>query len=240
MTETMKDEILSDSERFETEPDATENRPTEQSVAEETVNENEADAIVDSSEAEMPTTEQVPLNEPVKEEAQVSAAEPEKRSNRFSLTLKPLHLVIVGCAVVALVVGSLFLGMQLSSQSGIDKGAVNYPWKPSSGSVGTEKGIAIPGYESITLPSGVTDVDLILPNPSDNPCNFWFTLILADTGEELYRSGMIPPSMAVKKVTLSRALEAGDYTLIISIRTTSVTDGVPMNGATLSVPLRVR
>lgn len=195
-----------------------------------------------------PTTAEEAERNPIAETEPATVSNPEEpptdastvQKRGFALELKPWHIVIAACVVTALLVGSLFLGMSLSSGKGIDKGAVNYPWKPSSGAVGTERGIAIPGYESITLPAGECEVDLILPNPTDNPCNFWFTLTLVETGEELYRSGMIPPGMAVTKVTLSHALEVGDYTVVISIRTASVSDGVPMNGAALSVPLRVR
>ena len=65
-------------------------------------------------------------------------------------------------------------------------------------------------------------------------------MILKSTGETLYESGTVPPGMAVKRITLSRALEVGDYDLELQIETTSLADGTPMNGATLQVKLKVR
>jgi len=44
----------------------------------------------------------------------------------------------------------------------------------------------------------------------------------------------------VTKISLLRALDAGDYQMTIRIETASVSEGVPMNGATIEVDLEVR
>ncbi|MBQ8310953.1 MAG: hypothetical protein IJX80_08080 [Clostridia bacterium] len=162
-----------------------------------------------------------------------------KKNTVVSLRLKRWHLVVAALLLVALVAGGVILGMQLVPRAGIDDDAVDYPWSPPEDD-GDAGDISLPGYETITLPANETTVGIVLPNPSGNPCNFWFTLILEDTGEVLYRSGMIPPGMAVTEITLSRALAVGDYKLTIQIETASVSEGVPMNGATMQVALRVR
>ena len=156
-----------------------------------------------------------------------------------SLQLHRWHLIVFAVALAALVAGGVVLGIQLAPQRGIDDDAVNYPWSPPDQSTGSGD-IALPGYEKITFPANETRVGLVLPNPAGNPCNFRFTLMLADTGEVLYRSGMIPPGMAVTEITLARALSVGNYRLTVQIDTSSLDEGVPMNGATLSVDLEVR
>ena len=157
----------------------------------------------------------------------------------LSLRLSWWHLALIVFVAAAMVAGGIALGMQLAPRTGIDKDAIHYPWSPSGGSADAQS-ITIPGYDRVTLPANVQDVDLVLPNPTDNPCNFWYTLILEDTGEVLYRSGMIPPGMAVTEITLARALSVGNYSMTVLIETASVSDGVPMNGATISVDLEVR
>ena len=101
-------------------------------------------------------------------------------------------------------------------------------------------GIKIPGYPSISLPKGQETVSVALVNPEGNPCYFTFELILKDTGESLYESKLVPPGKAVTQITMSRALEAGEYNAIIKITTTSLTDGSAMNGANVETLLIVK
>lgn len=160
-------------------------------------------------------------------------------STTVTLQIKVYHIILIVLALAALVGGGIILGMHLLPKSDIDRDAVEYPWIPpiDGNAVGE---ISVPGYDSITFPANERDVEIILPNPSGNPCNFRFRMVLADTGETLYQSGIIPPGMAVKKITLLRELEVGDYNLEIHIETTSLVDASPMNGATLQVKLKVR
>ena len=156
-----------------------------------------------------------------------------------SVRIKVWHIVLIALALTALVVGGILLGVHLLSNDGIDRDAVEYPWAPPAGSENADD-ISIPGYETITFPANEKSVEILLPNPSQNPCNFRFRMLLKDTGETLYQSGIIPPGMAVKRITLTRALAPGDYELEIQIETTSLSDATPMNGATMQVKLKVR
>ena len=160
-------------------------------------------------------------------------------NTEFTLKIKLHHIIIISVALIALICGGIILGMHLFPKSDIDRDAVEYPWSPPAD--GAHAGeISIPGYDTLTFPANKKSVDIILPNPSTNPCNFRYRIILKDTDEVLYQSGRIPPGMAVKQITLSRALAVGDYNLEIQIETTSLSDASPMNGAALQVKLKVR
>ncbi len=98
-------------------------------------------------------------------------------------------------------------------------------------------GIAIPGYPTIRIPADKKDVNLPLHNPEGNPCYFTFTLVLSETEEVLYESKQVPPGQGIAAVTLNRALPKGEHSAVIQIRTNSLTDGSPMNGANMVTTL---
>lgn len=100
-------------------------------------------------------------------------------------------------------------------------------------------GIKVPGYADITALSGTTEFPITLLNPEGNPCNFKFTLSLAETGEKLYTTGLVKPGDAIKGVTLDSPLEKGEYTLVIDIQTSSVDTGAEMNGAQVKTKLTI-
>ena len=100
--------------------------------------------------------------------------------------------------------------------------------------------LSAPGYDKVTFPAGERHVQIVLPNPEVNPCYFRFSLILPDTNETLYRSGLVPPGTAITDVTISRPLEKGTYRLEIVIEAVSLEDRSAMNGITMEVVLTVR
>ena len=99
------------------------------------------------------------------------------------------------------------------------------------------EGIRIPGYPRITVEADTTDVIMNLKNPEGNPCYFTFEIVLTDENETIYVSKMVEPGKAVTNVTLSRALNKGEYPAMIKITTTSLTDGLPMNGANVETTI---
>ena len=87
------------------------------------------------------------------------------------------------------------------------------------------EGIRIPGYPRITISADTKDVTMNLQNPEGNPCYFTFEIILTEGEETIYTSKLVEPGKAITDVTLSRALEKGEYPAVIKITTTSLTDG---------------
>ena len=105
----------------------------------------------------------------------------------------------------------------------------------------TEPGVAIPGWGSITLPAGVTEVATALKNPEANEGWYYLTFEMRlptvdeETGEEsyevLFTTGLIPPGQYCNQVTLTRALEPGEYNVILHVQPYRMSDKTPTNNA---------
>lgn len=105
----------------------------------------------------------------------------------------------------------------------------------------TEPGVAIPGWGSITLPTGVTEAATTLKNPEANEGWYYLTFEMRlptvdeETGEEsyevLFTTGLIPPGQYCNQVTLTRPLEAGEYNVILHVQPYRMSDKTPTNNA---------
>lgn len=170
------------------------------------------------------------------------------------VTLSKRTLVVLLVIVLLLVAGGIALGLNWHNWFGPEKPAASGAFHPEldpdardwTGETlpdktgGESVGIKIPGYPSITLPADTEEVTVALLNPEDNPCYFTFELVLRDTGEVLYTSGMVAPGKVLTDITLSRPLAAGEYNATIKISTASLEDGSAMNGANVETVLIVR
>ena len=104
-----------------------------------------------------------------------------------------------------------------------------------------EEGIQIPGYESITIPAGTTEVSVELMNPEENNVYFEISFYLPETDETIYTSKMIQPGQHLYEITLDRAMEAGEYPLTIRYGTYSADEAMtPRNGAEVNCTLIVQ
>lgn len=174
---------------------------------------------------------------------------------RNQSTAFSIRILAIGLAAVMLVAGGVALGLNwnrwFGSEAPVEASAFRPELDPNakvwSGETLPDKsekkeavGIRIPGYPSITLPANQTAVTMALLNPEGNPCYFTFELVLKDTEEVLYTSGLVPPGQMISDLTLSRALPAGEYPATIRISTTSLEDGSAMNGANVETLLMVR
>lgn len=168
------------------------------------------------------------------------------------VTISKRALIIILIIILLLICGGVIVGVNWSSWFG-DGSSASQSYSPdldpnagewsgsqvSDSSDGETEGIKIPGYPSITLPAGEETVSVALLNPEGNPCYFTFTLVLKDTNEVLYTSKQVPPGQAITSITMSRALEAGEYDAVIQITTASLEDGSAMNGANVETTLIV-
>lgn len=113
-------------------------------------------------------------------------------------------------------------------------------WDTSGLSGGAKTGgIKIPGYEVVRFPKGTREVELPLVNPEENNCYFAFALILDSTGEQLYESGLVEPGKAVSKITLTRALDEGEYRITIRVKPYDIQSMAALNGANVQAKLYV-
>lgn len=86
------------------------------------------------------------------------------------------------------------------------------------------------GFSSWSVPAGQSeDIPINLHNPDGNPCYFSFRIVLADTGETLYQSNMVPPGKTIRQVDLTHSLDEGTYDGMVYITTNALDDGRSMN-----------
>ena len=194
---------------------------------------------MDQKEKNIPVESESAESAPSTEEVTTSVSSPIK-SPGLQIVLRPIHLIIAVIGVLAVVAGGVLLGIQIHNWTidpDIDRDAEKYPYPGITDTA--EDQIAVPGYSTIQFPANTQRVSIVLPNPENNPCYFVFSIVLSDSGETVYRSGMIPPGMAVTEITLLRPLESGTYPIEIRIETFSLTDKSPMNGANVKATLVV-
>ena len=103
--------------------------------------------------------------------------------------------------------------------------------------------ISIPGRTVLELPVGVTEAEVSLHNPEDNAdyYDLSFTLIIKETGETVFTTGLIPPGYQCSRVTLTEALEKGEYDAILRVQPYLKDEAhTPVNNAELSILLIVK
>lgn len=106
---------------------------------------------------------------------------------------------------------------------------------------GSKKGIEIPGYTNIVIPSGKTDVEVDFFNPKENKVYFEIALILNDTQEEIYKSKLISPGQHLYNINLNKPLKKGNYDMTIKYSTYSLDEKyTPKNGAVVECVLEVQ
>lgn len=163
-----------------------------------------------------------------------------KSSKPIIIVLTAIIILLVGAGVT---VGIIMMNNNQPTEQSqgvvFDNNASHYE-KTVENKGGSDSGIKVPGYPDITVDSGTKDFPITLLNPEGNPCNFKFTLTLADTGEDICTTNLVKPGDAIKGVTLDKALEKGEYTLLVNIATFSTDDNTEMNGAQIKTKLTVK
>lgn len=101
-------------------------------------------------------------------------------------------------------------------------------------------GIQIPGYPQLAADSATGVVSVMFQNPEGNPCYFQIDLVLQDTGETIYKSGLLEPGTGIENPKLGTIPYPGVYSAVIVYNTRSLTDNSPMNGASIQTELTVQ
>ena len=99
--------------------------------------------------------------------------------------------------------------------------------------------IAIPGYEKLRFAADKTAQTVNLQNPAENACTFVLTLTL-EGGETLWTGKALSPGEAFTRITLSKALDAGDYPATLHYDCFSLQDNTPLNGAEIQLTIEVQ
>ena len=104
---------------------------------------------------------------------------------------------------------------------------------------GSGENIAIPGYEKLSFAAGKTAQAVNLKNPAENACAFVLSLTL-EGGEALWTGKALSPGEAFTRITLTRALPAGEYPATLHYDCFSLSDNTPLNGAEIQLTIEVR
>lgn len=80
-----------------------------------------------------------------------------------------------------------------------------------------EKGNIIVNFsETILLNSGSTEAEVQIANPVENNTPMQFVISLADTGEKVYESGLIPLGSHITTAEFTRNFEPGEYPAVLT------------------------
>ena len=104
---------------------------------------------------------------------------------------------------------------------------------------GSGENIAIPGYEKLDFVAGKTAQTVNLKNPAENACTFVLTLRLTG-GEALWTGKALSSGEAFTRITLERALDAGEYPATLHYDCYTIEDNQPLNGADIQLTIEVK
>ena len=97
--------------------------------------------------------------------------------------------------------------------------------------------INIPGFEALDFKADKEEQSVPFHNPGNNACYFRLTLTL--DGETLWQSGDIAPDEKVGEITLSHALDKGEYQAKLKYDCFTLQDKTPLNGAEIDLAINV-
>lgn len=144
-------------------------------------------------------------------------------------------------AALLILIGAIVAIWYFTRESGppLDESAIAYQM-PNGLKNEDPSQIMLPGFRTLTMDAQTGTVEAALVNPEGNPCYFRYVIVLTDTQEELYRSGLLEPGTAVTEFTIENELEPGSYDIELRIETGQLSDYTQeMNSGVVSAKLEV-
>ena len=129
----------------------------------------------------------------------------------LKMVLYPLFLLLL---LLTFAVG-VVLYSQKSDVPGLDQTAVAYHIDGMSNSDPSK--IMMPVISRMQLYKGETHIQNMFINPEGNDCYFKFQIILDDTNEVIYESGLVPPGKAIIDFDLNHTLDVGEHNVTVKI-----------------------
>lgn len=146
------------------------------------------------------------------------------------------------CTVLIAIAVAVGVWFALSNQSKIpelDNAAIAYYYEGLENTDPSK--ISVPSFSVFPLVPGQTHINKVLANPKGNPCYFKYRLVLADSEEELYQSGLIAPGTAIPGFDINRSFTEGTYDIKLYVETRQLNDPeAQMNNAVLELKLDVK
>lgn len=149
-----------------------------------------------------------------------------------------LLLVIFSLVLCA----SIFLfGMWFANKDdipGLDNTAVSYQ---IDGVENKDKdSILLPGIKVMNVKENDMHVKAVLMNPPGNGCYFKYTIVLKDSNDVLYTSGLIEPGKAVTEFDINKKMKEGRYPIKIIVQTRDISDpDIVYNGGNINAEMIV-
>lgn len=157
------------------------------------------------------------------------------------LGVSPSRSILIPLLILAVLAGLILLWLKYIREEevpGLDETAVAYRME---GLVNTDPdNTMLPMLSNITVEASDGHADNVLINPEGNGCYFIYSVTRNDTGEELYKSGMIEPGRAVIGFDLEQIPEPGEYDVTVGIETRDIDNYEQnLNGGEMEVTLTV-
>lgn len=102
-----------------------------------------------------------------------------------------------------------------------------------------EGSITIPGFDRLQIAATTAQQAAPFYNPEGNGCYFVLSLFLP-SGEEIFRSGLVPPGESLPTMTLASVPPAGTYeSSILRYSCYSLDSMQPLNGADVKLTVEI-
>lgn len=150
-----------------------------------------------------------------------------------NITALIIFFILLGLTVLAALIAGITYAIRANTQpeepdttrslgvvdigAELGEGQVSVPEKTET----KGKQIKINGIAEMNLAAGQLEQNFVFYNPEENPCYFQIEIELRDTGEVLYTSNLLPPGYHISKFSLNRALDAGEYPVVVHFNTFS-------------------
>ena len=135
-----------------------------------------------------------------------------------------LFLLLYLLLLLLLIGGSIWGIRSILNHPDLDPNAKAYEANLERPADWDDSKILIPAYSDLKMYANTDELYVALFNPEKNPCYFKFSLVLDETGETLFETGLVPPGSAVTTVKLPRKFSAGTYPITIRIRSYQLDD----------------
>lgn len=150
-------------------------------------------------------------------------------------------IIVALLIIAAIVAGLVYYFGQGSSGPKIDPSAHDYKSQALDRPANSGGGIILPGYTGWECAPGSTAMNVPLINAAGNDCYMQYTITLKQSGEQLYKSELIPPGKAIQDWNLSHSLPKGSNDIIIKIDTFDLNDYTqPLNGGMIENTITVQ
>ena len=91
-----------------------------------------------------------------------------------------------------------------------------------------------------TFPDGRSpSSDAVMGNSARNRYPFYFTVVLSETDETIFESGLLPIGTRISQIVLDRELAAGDYPAIVYVNMIDENDEPVENNVNFGITLRI-